>query len=79
MVLNVTNKCNLACTYCYEYGDDKIVDKWLSTRPSEDWGYDLWLLPGTYRVTLRGKLRAEATLTIGTTEPPPLTMQLGND
>jgi len=60
-------------------GDDKIVDKWLSTRPSEDWGYDLWLLPGTYRVTLRGKLRAEATLTIGTTEPPPLTMQLGND
>jgi uncharacterized protein len=26
MVLNVTNKCNLACTYCYEYGEDKIVD-----------------------------------------------------
>ena len=24
MVLNVTNKCNLACTYCYEYGEDKI-------------------------------------------------------
>ena len=23
MVLNVTNKCNLACTYCYEYGEDK--------------------------------------------------------
>jgi uncharacterized protein len=26
MVLNVTNQCNLACTYCYEYGEDKIVD-----------------------------------------------------
>ncbi|MFN8059232.1 MAG: quinohemoprotein amine dehydrogenase maturation protein [Vicinamibacterales bacterium] len=26
LVLNVTNKCNLACTYCYEYGEDKIVD-----------------------------------------------------
>jgi len=26
LVVNVTNQCNLACTYCYEYGDDKIVD-----------------------------------------------------
>ncbi len=26
LVLNVTNKCNLACTYCYEYGEDKIAD-----------------------------------------------------
>jgi uncharacterized protein len=25
-VINVTNQCNLNCTYCYEYGDDKIVD-----------------------------------------------------
>jgi uncharacterized protein len=25
MVLNVTSKCNLACTYCYEYGEDQIV------------------------------------------------------
>ncbi len=25
LVLNVTSKCNLACTYCYEYGEDKIV------------------------------------------------------
>jgi uncharacterized protein len=24
VVLNVTNQCNLACTYCYEYSDDKI-------------------------------------------------------
>src|SRR5262249_24381064 len=26
MVMNVTNQCNLACTYCYESGEDKIVD-----------------------------------------------------
>ncbi len=26
LVLNVTNKCNLACTYCYEYGEDKIAE-----------------------------------------------------
>lgn len=26
MVLNVTSKCNLACTYCYEYGEDRVVD-----------------------------------------------------
>jgi uncharacterized protein len=25
-VLNVTNQCNLSCEYCYEYGEDKIVD-----------------------------------------------------
>ena len=33
MVLNVTNKCNLACTYCYEYGEDKIVDTTCSDQP----------------------------------------------
>jgi uncharacterized protein len=26
LVLNVTNKCNLACTYCYEFGEDKLAD-----------------------------------------------------
>ena len=26
LVVNVTNQCNLACKYCYEYGEDKIVD-----------------------------------------------------
>jgi uncharacterized protein len=39
MVLNVTNKCNLACTYCYEYGEDKIVDTQYGQQPkfmSED-------------------------------------------
>jgi uncharacterized protein len=25
LVLNVTNKCNLSCTYCYEYGDDRLT------------------------------------------------------
>jgi uncharacterized protein len=25
-VINVTSKCNLSCTYCYEYGEDKIVE-----------------------------------------------------
>lgn len=33
MVLNVTNQCNLACTYCYEYGEDKIVDTTNGTQP----------------------------------------------
>lgn len=27
MVLNVTSKCNLACTYCYEYGEDRVVEE----------------------------------------------------
>jgi uncharacterized protein len=26
MVLNVTSKCNLACKYCYEYGEDRVAD-----------------------------------------------------
>ena len=25
LVLNVTSKCNLSCTYCYEYGEDRVV------------------------------------------------------
>ncbi len=25
LVLNVTNKCNLTCTYCYEYGADRLT------------------------------------------------------
>ncbi len=25
LVLNVTNKCNLTCTYCYEYGEDRLT------------------------------------------------------
>jgi uncharacterized protein len=26
LVMNVTSKCNLSCKYCYEYGDDRIVE-----------------------------------------------------
>lgn len=26
LVLNVTNKCNLTCTYCYEYGEDRLTE-----------------------------------------------------
>ena len=33
LVVNVTNQCNLACTYCYEYGEDKIVDTENGTQP----------------------------------------------
>src|SRR5277367_2262987 len=25
LVLNLTNQCNLACQYCYEFGDDKVA------------------------------------------------------
>jgi uncharacterized protein len=25
LVLNVTNQCNLSCSYCYEFGEDKIA------------------------------------------------------
>lgn len=33
MVLNVTNQCNLSCAYCYEYGEDRIVDQANGQRP----------------------------------------------
>jgi uncharacterized protein len=43
MVLNVTNQCNLSCTYCYEYGEDKIVQtengkqpKWMSEETARE-------------------------------------------
>jgi len=26
LVLNVTSKCNLSCKYCYEYGEDRLVE-----------------------------------------------------
>ena len=25
LVMNITNQCNLSCTYCYEFGEDKIA------------------------------------------------------
>jgi uncharacterized protein len=33
LVLNVTNQCNLSCTYCYEYSEDKIVDTQNGKKP----------------------------------------------
>ena len=33
LVLNVTNQCNLSCTYCYEYGEDRLVDTANGTQP----------------------------------------------
>jgi uncharacterized protein len=27
VVLNVTNQCNLSCSYCYEYGEDRIAEE----------------------------------------------------
>jgi len=57
-------------------GEQKIVDAWLSTQPKDDWSYDVWLLPGTYRVTMSGKLVAETTITIGTEQPKPLELTL---
>ena len=43
MVMNVTNQCNLSCAYCYEYGEDKIVQtengkqpKWMSEETARE-------------------------------------------
>jgi uncharacterized protein len=43
MVLNVTNQCNLSCAYCYEYGEDKIVQtengrqpKWMTEETARE-------------------------------------------
>ena len=33
LVVNVTNQCNLSCEYCYEYGEDKIVDTENGSQP----------------------------------------------
>jgi uncharacterized protein len=33
IVLNVTNQCNLSCAYCYEYGEDKIVNTENGSKP----------------------------------------------
>ena len=33
LVVNVTNQCNLSCEYCYQYGEDKIVDTENGSQP----------------------------------------------
>jgi uncharacterized protein len=32
IVMNVTNQCNLSCSYCYEYGEDRIAESEGKTR-----------------------------------------------
>ena len=47
-----------------------LVDTWLEAPKGEPWSYDLWLLPGTYRLAMHGVLKAATTLTIAAgTEP----------
>ena len=36
LVLNVTSKCNLSCGYCYEYGEDRIVESKTKPRFMDD-------------------------------------------
>ena len=50
-------------------GQEKLVDWWVPTQRGEAWTCDLWLLPGRYRVTMVGKLRGAAELTVGAGEP----------
>ncbi|PYP88092.1 MAG: quinohemoprotein amine dehydrogenase maturation protein [Blastocatellia bacterium AA13] len=35
-VLNVTNQCNLSCSYCYEYGEDRIASSEGKTKFMEE-------------------------------------------
>jgi uncharacterized protein len=50
MVLNVTNQCNLSCTYCYEYGEDKIVQTDNGRQPK-------WMTEATARESVDFLLR----------------------
>ncbi len=34
LVLNVSSRCNLSCTYCYEYGEDKLPGQGEGKRPA---------------------------------------------
>jgi uncharacterized protein len=50
MVLNVTNQCNLSCSYCYEYGEDKIVQTDYGRQPK-------WMTEDTARESVDFLLR----------------------
>jgi uncharacterized protein len=50
MVLNVTNQCNLSCAYCYEYGEDKIVQTENGRQPK-------WMSEETARASIEFLLR----------------------
>ena len=54
MVLNVTNQCNLSCTYCYEYGEDKIVQTENGRQPK-------WMSEDTARESVDFLLRESGT------------------
>jgi uncharacterized protein len=51
LVVNVTNQCNLSCTYCYEYGEDKIV------RPDKFNGQPKFMTEQTARESVEFLLR----------------------
>ncbi len=40
IVLNVTNKCNLSCKYCYEYGQDRIAEELPSAYMDEETAFE---------------------------------------
>ncbi len=62
MVLNVTNQCNLSCTYCYEFGADKVATPegkqkfmdWETARGSVDYLLKESTGRGTIHITFFG-------------------------
>ena len=40
LVLNVTNKCNLSCKYCYEYGEDRLAPESATAFMDEQTAFD---------------------------------------
>jgi uncharacterized protein len=54
MVMNVTNQCNLSCSYCYEYGEDKIVQTENGRQPK-------WMSEETARASVDLLLRESGT------------------
>ena len=55
MVMNVTNQCNLSCAYCYEYGEDKIVQTENGRQPK-------WMSEETARESVELLLRESGTV-----------------
>jgi uncharacterized protein len=50
MVMNVTSQCNLSCTYCYEYSEDRIVQTDNGRQPK-------WMTEETARASVDFLLR----------------------
>jgi hypothetical protein len=57
-------------------GDETLVDWWLPVPVGAPWTCELWLKPGTYRVTAAGRLRGTAELRIGTTEAAAVRLEM---